>query len=79
MISQHDQELLDKQLWGVSPGLPRNRGIIGLIGLALVVVFLAGVAMGDILFAHDGKRIQVASHDAVAVISLLNGVPPTMR
>ncbi len=79
MISQHDQELLDKQLWGVSPGPPRNRGIIGLIGLALVVVFLAGVAMGDILSAHDGKQIQVASHDAVAANSLLNGVSPTMR
>jgi hypothetical protein len=50
-----------------------------LIGLALVVVFLAGVAVGDILSAHAGNQIRVASHDAVAAISLLNGVSPTMR
>ena len=78
-MNQRDQELLDKELWGVSPSPPRNGGIIG---VALVVVFLAGIAIGDIgdiLFAHDSKQIQIASHDAAAAISLLNGVPPTMR
>ena len=75
-MNQRDQELLDKELWGVSPIPPRNGGIIG---VAFVVVFLAGIVIGDILFAHDSKQIQIASHDAAAVISLLNGVPPTMR
>ena len=75
-MNQRDQELLDKELWGVSPSPPRNRGIIG---VAFVVVFLAGIVIGDILFAHDSKQIQIASHDAATVISLLNGVPATMR
>jgi hypothetical protein len=75
-MNQRDQELLDKELWGVSPSPPRNGGIIG---VALVVVFLAGIAIGDILFAHDSKQIQIASHDAAAAISFLNVVPPTMR
>jgi hypothetical protein len=35
-----------------------------------------GIAIAGILFAHDSKQIQIASHDAMA---LLNGVPPTMR
>jgi hypothetical protein len=43
------------------------------------VVFLAGIAIGDILFAHQSKQMQIASHDAVVAISLLNGVLPTMR
>jgi hypothetical protein len=75
-MNQRDQELLDKELWAVSPSSPWNRGIIG---VAFVVVFLAGIVIGDILFARDSKQIQIASHDAAAVISLLNGVPATMR
>jgi hypothetical protein len=73
-MNQRDQELLDKQLWGVGRSPPRNGG-----GLGFVVVFLAGIAIGDILFAHQSKQMQIASHDAVAAISHLNGVPPTMR
>jgi hypothetical protein len=75
-MNQRDLELLDKELWGVSPRPPRSAGIIG---VAFVTAFLAGVAIGGILFAHDSKQIQVASHDAAAAISLLNGVPPTIR
>jgi hypothetical protein len=74
-MNQRDQELLDKQLWGVSPGPPRNGGI----SVAFVVVFLVGIAIGDILFAHESKPMQTASHDAMAVISLLESVPPNMR
>ena len=75
-MDQRDQELLDKQLWGVSPSPPRNGGIIS---LAFVAVFLTGTAIGGILFASESKQMQMASHDAQASISLLNGVPPTMR
>jgi hypothetical protein len=75
-MNQRDQELLDKQLWGVNPSPPGNGG---LIGLAFAVVFLVGIALGDILFARDSKQIQIASHDAAAAISLLNGAPQTMR
>jgi hypothetical protein len=75
-MNQRDQELLDKQLWGVSPGPPRNGGMIS---VAFVVVFLVGIAIGDILFAHASKPMQTASYDATAVISLLDRVPPNMR
>ncbi|MGB8106544.1 MAG: hypothetical protein WCF47_19950, partial [Pseudolabrys sp.] len=74
--NQRDQELLDKQLWGVSPGPPRNGGMIS---VAFVVVFLVGIAIGDILLARESKLVQTASHDAMAVISLLDSVPPNMR
>jgi hypothetical protein len=71
-MNQRDLELLDKELWGVSPA-PRSGDIIG---VAFVTVFLAGIAIGGVLFTHDSKPTQTASHDAVAAISLLNGVPP---
>jgi len=50
-----------------------------LTSVAFVVVFLVGIAIGDILFAHDSKPIRTASHDAMGVISLLDSVPPNMR
>ena len=75
-MDRHDRELLDKQLWGVSRSPPRNGGIIG---LGFVMAFFAGIAIGDILFAHESKQMQIASHDAVAAISLLSSVPPIMR
>ena len=75
-MNQRDQELLEKQLWGVSPGPPRNGGIIG---VALVVVFLVGFAIGEFLFAYESKQTQTASHDVTAALSLLNGVPSTQQ
>jgi hypothetical protein len=71
-MDQRDRELLDKQLWGVSHSPPRNGGIIA---VGFVVVFLLGIAIGDILFAHQGKQMQIGSHDTVA----LNGAPATLR
>jgi hypothetical protein len=49
------QELLDEQRWRVGPGPPRNGGMIS---VAFVVVFLVGIAIGDILFAHESKPMQ---------------------
>jgi hypothetical protein len=79
-MNQRDLELLDKELWGVSPSPPRSGDIIGAVFvtafLAGVTAFLAGIVIGGVLFTHDSKQTQIASHDAVAAISLLNGVPP---
>jgi hypothetical protein len=59
-MDKRDQELLDKQLWGVSPSPPRNAGITG---LEFAVVFLVGIVIGGVLFAHERKQImQIASH-----------------
>lgn len=73
-MDKRDQELLDKQLWGVSPSPPRNDLIIG---LTVVAVFFFGIAMGDILFAQ--KSPQLILRDAMAAISPLHGAPPIMR
>jgi hypothetical protein len=73
-MNQRDLDLLDKELWGVSPTPPRSGDIIA---VALVTVFLAGIGIGGVLFAHDSKPTQTASHDALAAISLFNGVPPS--
>ena len=43
-MDKRDQELLDKQLWGVSAS-PPHRGII----IGLITVFLVGIGIGDIL------------------------------
>jgi hypothetical protein len=66
-MDQRDQELLDRQLKVVSPR-PRN-GI-----LVLGLVFLAGIAIGGILFPHESKYMQIASQDAV--LRSPNGVSP---
>ena len=74
-MNQRDQELLDKQLWGCSPRPPRNE-----VGLVVVAVFLVGMAVGAILFTHDSKLKQIASHETgTEISSLLNGLPPTIR
>ena len=57
-MDQRDQELLDKQLWGVSPTPPGNEG---LIGIAFLAVLLVGIAIGAILFANERQQIQTAS------------------
>jgi hypothetical protein len=43
-MDRRDRELLDKQLWGVSPSPSQN----GIITLTIVAVFLAGIGIGDI-------------------------------
>jgi hypothetical protein len=71
-MNQRDQELLDKQLWGASPTVPRNGGIIGMMFIA---EFLVGIEIGDTRFGHESKRIQTASHDVTVALSLLNVGP----
>ena len=75
-MNAHDWELLDKQLYGFSSRPPQTRGD----GLVAVAVFLAGMAVGSVLLAHDSsKHPQIASRDVVVAYSLLDGAPPTMR
>ena len=76
-MNQHDQELLDKQLRGVSHS---PRWDASMIGMAVVVVFLVGIAIGDIRSANETKQMQTASHKShnmTTAFSLLDGVPPT--
>ncbi len=73
-MDKRDRELLDKQLWGVSPSPSRNTGIAG---LEFALVFLVGIAIGSLLFAYERKQImQIASYDMTAAISFLNAPKP---
>ena len=69
-MNRRDEELLDKQLWGVSPTVSRNGG--GIIGVMFIAGFLVGIAIGDIRFGHESKRTQSVSHGVTAALSLLN-------
>ena len=61
---RREQELLDKQLWGVSSRSPQN----GMTILMIVAVFLAGIGIGDVV----SKTKQANTHYA-ALISYPNG------
>ena len=71
-MNQRDQELLDKQLRGVSAGPPRRGSVLG---LAFVAVFLGGLSLGAILFAPQNKQMQMTSRDATTVLSFLDSSP----
>jgi hypothetical protein len=76
-MNRRDQELLDKQLWGVSPRSPVER--TGALGLALVAAFLGGVSLGGFLFAHTSNQMQMTAHDATIAHARSNGSPPTLQ
>jgi hypothetical protein len=67
-MDKYAQKLLDRQLRGIVP--PRHDGVVI---LAIVTVFFAGMALGSALFAHKGEPMQIASY------SLVNGAPPTTQ
>jgi hypothetical protein len=52
-MNQRDLELLDKELWGVSPNLPLERGALGLM---LTIAFAGGLLMGGILRTKTSRR-----------------------
>ena len=58
-MTRREQELLDKQLWGVSPRSPQNDIII----LMTIAVFLVGMGIGDIL----SKTKQASTHYAALI------------
>ena len=62
-MTRREQELLDKQLWGVSSRSPQD----GMIILIIVAVFLVGLGIGDIV----SKTKQASTHYA-ALISYPN-------
>ncbi|MGB8444542.1 MAG: hypothetical protein WCE32_09135 [Pseudolabrys sp.] len=58
-MTRRDQELLDKQLWGVSSRSPQN----GMTILMIVAVFLAGIGIGDVV----SKTKQASTHYAALI------------
>ncbi|MGB6348681.1 MAG: hypothetical protein WBG10_01515 [Pseudolabrys sp.] len=75
-MNQRDQELLDKQLWGMGPTPPRHKGALS---LAFLAVFLGGLSIGGFLFAHNNDRARIMAQDPMIVLSLLNAASPTPR
>jgi len=69
-MNQREQELLGKQLRWLSPS-PRNGGVMV---LAIVLAFVAGIALGA-LVAHESDLLQIVSNNVVAAISHPNGAP----
>ena len=67
-MDRRDEELLAKQLRVVMP--PRSDG---LVGLAVVTVFLVGIAVGSLLFADDSQHAQSAP--AVMAMFLSDSTP----
>jgi len=76
-MDKRDQELLDKQLARFQPPPRRD----GLMVLAIVGVFLAGMTAGSFLFAYRSPpAIQTASSDGtMALAFFLNGTPAVAR
>ena len=75
-MNERDQELLDKQLWGVSNS-PPPRG--GALVLAFVAAFLGGLLIGEILFPQKNRPIQMTTGDAPIALSLLDNSERTLR
>jgi hypothetical protein len=73
-MNQRDQELLDKQLRRLNP--PRSDGVMI---LAILAVFFAGMALGGFLFPYKSEAMPIASNDATPGILHPNGAPLTTR
>jgi hypothetical protein len=74
-MNERDQELLDKQLQRINP----RRRSEGVMVMAILAVFLAGMTFGGFLFAYKSQPMRVASYDVTAAVSVANGAPPTMQ
>jgi hypothetical protein len=74
-MDQRDRELLDKQLRRLNPP-PQNNGVMA---LAVLAVFFAGMALGGFVSAHKSEPMQIASNDAIPASSILNDAPSNTR
>jgi len=72
-MDQRDQKHLDKQLRGLNPS-PRNDGVMV---LAVLAVFFAGLTLGGFLSVYKSEPMHIASNDATPAISFPNGEPLT--
>ena len=71
-MDYRDQELLDRQLRKVTP--PRHDGILA---LAIVAMFFAGMTLGGMLVAQEDQPLRIAANDGAPIAALFNGTPPT--
>lgn len=71
-MNRRDVELLDKQLWGVSPHPPRTGGARVLV---ICAVFLVGIAAGSFLFSPQHSRGRSALNGEPTSVFLLDAAP----
>jgi hypothetical protein len=67
-MDERDQELLGKQLWGVSER-PQPVGVI----VGFIMIFLVGLAIGDVLSKIREANPVVTNIDFAALNSSPNG------
>jgi hypothetical protein len=69
-MDERDQELLDKQLWGVSER-PQPVGVI----IGFIMIFLVGLGIGDMLTKVRQANPVMASINLATPNASLNGEP----
>jgi len=69
-MDERDQELLDKQLWGVSER-PQPVGVI----IGFIMIFLVGLGIGDMLSKVRQANPVVANINLATSNAPLNGEP----
>lgn len=73
-MNRRDEQLLDRQLWGVSPRSPSRDGAFG---LSVLAGLLAGIAIGGLLFTQPAGQPS-NWRAAIGAISVPYG-PPLAR
>jgi hypothetical protein len=74
-MNRHDQDLLDRQMKRIQPR-PRHNG---LMMLAIIGVFLAGMTAGGFLFAYQPPAHTASRDGKTALAFFLNGTPDATR
>ena len=71
-MNRRDRELLDRQLHGLTVASQRD----GILVLAFLAVFFAGITLGSFLYAYTSEPpMQLAANDAVPAMSLPHQAP----
>jgi hypothetical protein len=70
-MNRRDQELLEKQLHSIYVA-PRSDGVLM---LAILAVFFAGIALGGFLYAYTDQPLQFAANVTTPAISIPYGAP----
>jgi hypothetical protein len=73
-MDQRDQDLLEKQVGRISPP-PRSDGIMA---LAVLAVFFAGMTIGGFMYAYENEPMQIAANDVTSIVTP-HGAPSIMR
>jgi hypothetical protein len=64
-MNQREQELLDKQLHGLSVA-PRTDGVM-IVGL--LIIFLTGILLGSFLYAYSDQPMRMALNDTTPAMA----------